>query len=96
MNTTQDDPTTSEADNSPEKEASMAVYTKHDVNTLLATDRCDRCGAAAYGRAVLGDTELLFCAHHLAGSLEALLEAADYVHDFRGVLDAREEARRAN
>ncbi len=34
--------------------------------TLTSTDRCDRCGAQAYIRAVLSSTggELLFCAHH--------------------------------
>jgi hypothetical protein len=32
---------------------------------LTAADRCDRCGARAYLRAVLpGGGELLFCAHH--------------------------------
>jgi hypothetical protein len=32
---------------------------------LTAVDRCDRCGAQAYVRAVLtGGGELLFCAHH--------------------------------
>lgn len=33
---------------------------------LNALDRCDRCGAQAYVRAVLASTsgELLFCAHH--------------------------------
>ena len=32
---------------------------------LNASDRCDRCGAQAYVRAMLEDGfELLFCAHH--------------------------------
>lgn len=32
---------------------------------LTAVDRCDRCGAQAYVRAVLaGGGDLLFCAHH--------------------------------
>ncbi|GAB3619277.1 DUF7455 domain-containing protein [Glutamicibacter sp. PS] len=33
---------------------------------LNALDRCDRCGAQAYVKAVLASTggELLFCAHH--------------------------------
>ena len=32
---------------------------------LTAADRCDRCGAQAYVRAVLaGGGDLLFCAHH--------------------------------
>ncbi|WP_285724139.1 DUF7455 domain-containing protein [Psychromicrobium xiongbiense] len=41
---------------------------------LNALDRCDRCGAQAYVRAVLGSSggELLFCAHH-ARAVEAQL-----------------------
>lgn len=41
---------------------------------LNALDRCDRCGAQAYVRAVLdlSGGELLFCAHH-ARSVEATL-----------------------
>ena len=31
---------------------------------LTAVDRCDRCGAQAFYRAVLVSGELLFCAHH--------------------------------
>lgn len=32
--------------------------------SLTAADRCDRCGAQAYVRVVLGSGELLFCGHH--------------------------------
>lgn len=32
--------------------------------TLTNADRCDRCGAQAYVRAVLPTGDLLFCAHH--------------------------------
>ena len=34
--------------------------------TLTTVDRCDRCGAQAYVRVVLGASggELLFCGHH--------------------------------
>ncbi len=33
--------------------------------TLVATDRCDRCGAQAHVRVMLpSGGELLFCAHH--------------------------------
>ena len=41
---------------------------------LNALDRCDRCGAQAYVRAVLGASggELLFCGHH-ARAVEAKL-----------------------
>jgi hypothetical protein len=39
---------------------------------LTAADRCDRCGAQAYVRAVLAGGELLFCAHHGRKFSEAL------------------------
>lgn len=34
------------------------------MTTLLATDRCDRCGAQAVHRFLFAGGELLFCAHH--------------------------------
>ena len=35
------------------------------ARSLSASDRCDRCGARAYVRAVLpGGGDLLFCRHH--------------------------------
>ncbi|AUZ87029.1 DUF7455 domain-containing protein [Arthrobacter sp. TmT3-37] len=42
---------------------------------LTALDRCDRCGAQAYVRAVLSSSggELLFCGHH-ARAVEANLK----------------------
>jgi hypothetical protein len=41
--------------------------------TLTAADRCDRCGAQAYVRAVLtSGGELLFCAHHARKHADAL------------------------
>ncbi|MFT0763196.1 hypothetical protein [Scrofimicrobium sp. R131] len=54
---------------------------------LTALDRCDACGARAWVRAVLGETELLFCAHHGTKNLGALAEAADYLQDDRHLLD---------
>jgi hypothetical protein len=39
---------------------------------LRAIDRCDRCGAQAYVRAVLSSGELLFCVHHSREYEEAL------------------------
>ena len=52
--------------------------------TLTATDRCDRCGAAAVVRAVLptgGD--LLFCGHHAREHSTRLEELAAVIHDSR-------------
>lgn len=63
---------------------------------LLATDRCDRCGAQAYVRVMLPRTpdqivtegitrpgELLFCAHDAAIHLAVLTEVAESVQDER-------------
>jgi hypothetical protein len=36
-----------------------------EARPLTAVDRCDRCGAQAFMRAVFPDgTDLLFCGHH--------------------------------
>lgn len=49
---------------------------------LTATDRCDRCGAQAYVRVMLGtDSELLFCAHHWHANSDALRTVASDVYD---------------
>ena len=49
---------------------------------LMAADRCDRCGAQAYVRAVLaGGGELLFCAHHGRKYSDALREAGAEIVD---------------
>jgi hypothetical protein len=49
---------------------------------LAAADRCDRCGAQAYIRAVLaGGGDLLFCAHHGRKYSEALREAGAEIVD---------------
>jgi len=43
----------------------MTEQTILEANPLNAVDRCDRCGAQAYVRAVLlSGGELLFCGHH--------------------------------
>lgn len=49
---------------------------------LLATDRCDRCGAQAHASATLTAGPLLFCSHHYREHWESLLLAdADIVLD---------------
>src|SRR5690625_5812792 len=43
----------------------MSTATSLEQPTLNAADRCDRCGAQAYVRAVLpSGGQLYFCAHH--------------------------------
>ncbi|REE95471.1 DUF7455 domain-containing protein [Thermomonospora umbrina] len=49
---------------------------------LSAADRCDRCGAQAYVRAVLvGGGDLLFCAHHGRKYSESLRASGADIHD---------------
>jgi hypothetical protein len=49
--------------------------------SLSAADRCDRCGAQAYIRAVLESGELLFCAHHGRAVMPTLKSVALSVDD---------------
>ena len=56
---------------------------------LTAMDRCDRCGAQAFFRAVLTTGELLFCAHHGRQYGDQLAAAAVRIEDRTGELDAR-------
>ncbi|GAA3926552.1 hypothetical protein GCM10023085_04910 [Actinomadura viridis] len=49
---------------------------------LSVADRCDRCGAQAYVRAVLvGGGDLLFCAHHGRRYAEALRAGGADIQD---------------
>lgn len=49
---------------------------------LNALDRCDRCGAQAYVRAVLlNGGELMFCAHHAKEYAEKLKSVAAKIID---------------
>jgi hypothetical protein len=53
-----------------------------EANALSVADRCDRCGAQAFMRAVLpGGGELLFCAHHARAHEEKLRQVALNVTD---------------
>lgn len=48
---------------------------------LTAHDRCDQCGAQAYIRVSIGDSDLLFCAHHGRRNEEKLRQIATAWHD---------------
>ena len=56
---------------------------------LTSLDRCDRCGAQAFFRAVLIAGELLFCAHHGRAYGEKLAAAAVRVEDRSDRIDSR-------
>ena len=53
-----------------------------DSTPLNALDRCDRCGAQAYVRAVMANGfELLFCGHHAKKYQDGLANAASRIQD---------------
>ena len=52
-------------------------------------DRCDRCRAQAFVRAVLAAGELLFCGHHGRENAKALEPVAVLVEDGTGTINAR-------
>ena len=51
------------------------------LHQLTSADRCDSCGAQAYIRVSIGDSELLFCAHHGRKHQEKLAAVATNWHD---------------
>jgi hypothetical protein len=58
------------------------VTTTFAASSLTATDRCDRCGAQAYVRAIMpSGSELLFCAHHWRDNEPRLREVAASIQD---------------
>lgn len=60
----------------------MPVTPTADVRELGALDRCDRCGAQAYVRIVLGGgSELLFCGHHWRDNESRLRQIALSIQD---------------
>ena len=53
-----------------------------DSTPLNALDRCGRCGAQAYVRAVMANGfELLFCGHHAKKYQEGLTNVASSIQD---------------
>ncbi len=56
---------------------------------LTAMDRCDRCGAQAFVRAVLASGDLLFCAHHARSHRVALDAQAAVVQDGTAAINTR-------
>lgn len=54
---------------------------ERDSYQLTALDRCDSCGAQAYIRVMIGESELMFCAHHGRRHQEKLEAIATDWHD---------------
>lgn len=61
--------------------ADHPVIENREVAPLSAFDRCDSCGAQAYIRVSIGESELLFCAHHGRRYQEKLQTIATGWHD---------------
>ena len=65
------------------------------TQTLLApsdlthADRCDRCGAQAFYRAVLTTGELMFCAHHGREYADRLATVAVRIDDGTGAINSK-------
>jgi len=60
-----------------------------ETTPLNAVDRCDRCGAQAYVRAVmLNGGELLFCGHHAKEYAEKLKPVVKEIQDETAKLTA--------
>lgn len=58
-------------------------------HTFTALDRCDRCGAQAFVRAVLPVGDLLFCAHHGRLYGEQLAAKALVIEDASETINAK-------
>jgi hypothetical protein len=56
---------------------------------LTSADRCDRCGAQAFYRAVLTNGDLLFCAHHGREHAARLAEVAVELQDGTSAIEAK-------
>ena len=56
---------------------------------LTHADRCDRCGAQAFFRALLTAGELLFCAHHGREHAARLGQVALEVQDGTAAINSR-------
>jgi hypothetical protein len=66
----------------PRTERDMSDQVMLESVPLNALDRCDRCGAQAYVRAVLlNGGELMFCAHHGKEYAEKLKSVAAKIID---------------
>lgn len=64
------------------EEGSVTTALATTTTALTAADRCDRCGAQAYLRAVLASGgELMFCAHHARKYADGLQQVAVEIHD---------------
>jgi hypothetical protein len=65
----------------------LSMSEKVEVKELTKHDRCDRCGAAAKVRVLIGEnkSELLFCSHHMRAVEANLPKSAIFDPDWDDV-----------
>ena len=66
----------------------MSATTLSQSPSLTIADRCDRCGAQAFFRAVFVAGELTFCGHHGRELLVPLQREAVLVEDATGMINS--------
>lgn len=67
----------------------MTATESTTIPSFSVHDRCDRCGAQAFVRAVLTSGDLLFCAHHGREFGKALGDVALLVEDGSAAINSR-------
>ncbi|MCW2599333.1 MAG: hypothetical protein JWM02_1162 [Frankiales bacterium] len=65
------------------------TLTPRPVVPMTLADRCDRCGAQAFIRAVFTSGELTFCGHHGRELLAPLTRAAIVIEDATDLINAQ-------
>ena len=66
----------------------MTATTLSQPPSLTIADRCDRCGAQAFIRALVAAGELTFCGHHGRELLVPLQQGALLVQDETGTINS--------
>lgn len=66
-----------------------STLTTERTTPLTLSDRCDRCGAQAFIRAVFLSGDLLFCGHHGRELLVPLAREAVLVEDGTDAINSR-------
>ncbi len=66
-----------------------STLTHERIAPLTLSDRCDRCGAQAFFRAVFVSGELTFCGHHGRELLLTLQREALLVEDGTDLINAK-------
>lgn len=56
---------------------------------LKQSDRCDRCGAQAFGAAFFKGMDILFCGHHLRAHSPALIAQGFHIIDMTHTINER-------